>query len=101
MADVGSKKLRLVAFGTGEILQGEFCMKKTANERRSGEDRRTSRRVNKGRRTGEEHPNAILTDGEVELMRQLREDGMTWDRLVEKFEVPKRTVRDICSYRRR
>lgn len=77
-------------------------MKKIANERRAGDDRRTSRRTAQGRRIGEEHPNAVLTDGEVELMRQLREvDGWTWDRLVEKFEVPKRTVRDICNYRRR
>lgn len=76
-------------------------MKKIAIERRSGEDRRTSRRVNKGRRVGEEHQNAILTDAEVDLMRQLRESGKTWNWLVEKFEVPKRTVRDICAYRRR
>lgn len=75
-------------------------MKKIANERRSGEDRRSSR-VGKGRRVGEEHQNAILTDAEVDLMRQLRESGKTWNWLVEKFEVPKRTVRDICSYRRR
>jgi hypothetical protein len=90
-----------VVVGTGEILHAEFCMNKIANERRDGDDRRSSRRVNKGRRVGEEHPNAILTDAEVERMRQLREEGKTWDWLVEKFEVPKRTVRDICAYRRR
>jgi hypothetical protein len=76
-------------------------MKKITFERRAGDDRRTSRRTGTGRRAGEDHPNAILTDGEVELMRQLRESGKTWDWLVAKFEVPKRTVRDICSYRRR
>jgi plasmid maintenance system antidote protein VapI len=44
---------------------------------------------------------AILSDHEVELMRQLRDEGMTWNWLAEKFEVPKRTVRDICTYKRR
>lgn len=34
-------------------------------------------------------------------MRDLRESGMTWAALAEKFEVAKRTVRDICAYRRR
>jgi len=102
VADVEGKNLWVVDFGPGEILHAEFCMKKIADERRSGEDRRTSnRRTAKGRRTGEDHPNAVLTDSEVELMRQLRESGKTWDWLVQKFEVPKRTVRDICAYRRR
>lgn len=55
----------------------------------------------KGRRTGEDHQNAVLTNSEVELLRQCREDGMTWDALVEKFEIAKRTVRDICAYKRR
>lgn len=55
----------------------------------------------KGRRSGENHHNAILTDGEVELLRKCREDGMTWVALAEKFEIAKRTVRDICSYKRR
>ena len=58
-------------------------------------------KIAKGRRMGEDHQNAVLTNGEVELMRQAREDGMTWDKLSEKFEVAKRTVRDICNYRRR
>lgn len=53
------------------------------------------------RRGGENHHNAVLTDGEVELLRKYREEGMTWLQLVEKFEVPKRTVRDICAYKRR
>ncbi|GEM_PF-4035836 len=34
-------------------------------------------------------------------MRKHREGGMTWLQLVEKFEVPQRTVRDICNDRRR
>jgi len=55
----------------------------------------------KGRRVGENHQFAILTNGEVELLRQLREEGRTWQWLADKFEVAKRTVRDICAYRRR
>lgn len=50
---------------------------------------------------GEAHQNAVLTNAEVELLRQMREDGMTWKKLAEKFEVGIRTARDICAYRRR
>ena len=76
---------------------------KIANERRGGEDRRGgSRPTGKGRRAGEEHPNAILTDGEVELMRRLREvDGMTYAALAAKFEISKSSVAKICQYARR
>jgi ribosome-binding protein aMBF1 (putative translation factor) len=103
VADVEGKNLRRMVFGTGEILHAGFCMKKIANDRRSGDDRRTStRRIAKGRRIGEEHPNAILTDGEVELMRHLREvDGLTYDALAAKFEVSKSSVAKICKYQRR
>lgn len=80
MAGVESKKLP-----TGKTLQGGRNVQKIA----------------KGRRKGENHQFAILTNGEVELVRQLREEGMTWDKLAEKFEVAKRTIRDICAYRRR
>ncbi len=55
----------------------------------------------KGCRMGEDHQNAVLTNDEVELLRKCRDDGMTWQQLVDKFEIPKRTVRDICSYKRR
>lgn len=86
MANVGSKILRVVASVTGEILHGDFCMKKIA----------------KGRRIGENHPNAILTDGEVELVRQLREvQGMTYDAIAAKMDVSKSSVAKICQYNRR
>lgn len=55
----------------------------------------------KGCRMGEDHQNAVLTNSEVEMLRKYREEGKTWQWLVDKFEVPKRTVRDICSYKRR
>lgn len=59
------------------------------------------KKIAKGRRVGEMHQFAVLTNGEVELLRQCREEGMTWKQLAEKFEVAIRTVRDICAYRRR
>lgn len=50
---------------------------------------------------GENHPMATLTDHEVELIRQLRESGMTFASLANKFEVGKTTIIDICAYRTR
>jgi hypothetical protein len=54
-----------------------------------------------GRRIGETHHKAVLTDHEVELLLQLREEGMTYTWLAEKFEIPKMTVRSICRGRTR
>lgn len=67
----------------------------------------TSRKVfvavdERGLRIGETHPNADLTDHEVDLMRELREkDDKSYAWLAEKFEVPKVTVQMICTYKRR
>lgn len=67
----------------------------------------TSRKVyvavnEQGIRLGETHPNAELTDHEVDLMRELREkDSMSYALLAEKFEVPIPTVQKICTYQRR
>lgn len=86
MVAVGGNKLQVCA--TGKTLQVGGNMKKIA----------------KGRRAGENHQFAILTDGEVELVRQAREsDPITWtyDKLVEKWEVSKSCIADICKYRRR
>jgi ribosome-binding protein aMBF1 (putative translation factor) len=56
----------------------------------------------RGYRVGEDHQAAVLTDAEVELVRELREaGGWTYDALAEKFGVGKSTVADICTYRRR
>ena len=54
-----------------------------------------------GLRIGQDHPNAKLTDAEVELMRQLAEEGMSYSVLAEKFECSKWTVGRICRYERR
>lgn len=62
----------------------------------------------RGNRIGESNPNAVLTDHEVELMLQLRdetnEDGTpkySYAWLAEKFDVPRPTVQSICNGRRR
>lgn len=55
-----------------------------------------------GRRIGEDHPLAVLSDHEVELLRQMHEDdGMAVRALARIFEIGHRTARDIVSYRRR
>lgn len=54
-----------------------------------------------GLRIGEDHPNAKLTDAEVELIRQLHEEGVSYETLARKFEVSKWAVGRICRYERR
>ena len=55
-----------------------------------------------GSRVGETHHRAKLTDHDVDLIRELREEHkLTYEALAEKFECSKSTIRDICRYRRR
>lgn len=55
-------------------------------------------RVNeRGLRVGEDHPNAKLTDHEVDMLLQLRADGYGWKRLAKTFEISKAQVRRICA----
>jgi predicted transcriptional regulator len=55
-----------------------------------------------GRRVGQYHQRAVLSDHDVELIRDLREEyGLSFGEIAEKFEVAKSTVADICYYRRR
>jgi hypothetical protein len=54
-----------------------------------------------GQRCGETHPNARLTDHDVELMRQLHEDGMPCSVIAEKFECARTTVSGIVNYSHR
>ena len=59
-----------------------------------------------GRRIGESHPRAKLTDEEVEAVLYLREAGLTYAQIAAKWDEPGRslsvsTVRDICTARRR
>lgn len=55
----------------------------------------------RGLRIGEDHPNAELTDGEVELVRRLNGQGMSFRILAEKFEQSKGAIAKICRYERR
>lgn len=55
----------------------------------------------KGLRVGEDHQRATLTDHDVELMRQLREEGIGYKRLAKIFDTSVRNVRDIVNYKRR
>lgn len=55
-----------------------------------------------GKRCGETHPRARLTDHDIDLILTLREEhGLTYQQLADKFEVKKSTIADICKYRRR
>lgn len=54
-----------------------------------------------GLRIGEDHPNSKLTNHEVDMIRFLHEEGMSYSTLSEKFEVSKWTIIGICLYRRR
>ena len=50
---------------------------------------------------GEDHHRAKLTDHEVDLIIQLREEGMKLIEIAEKFEISKTEVCYICLGRRR
>lgn len=53
------------------------------------------------RRIGQDHPRAVLTDHEVELVFRLREEGLTLAEIAAKMEVSKGGVWKILNgYRR-
>lgn len=52
-----------------------------------------------GRRVGESHHNAKLTNGEVALLFALHEEGWGYRKLAAKFEVSKSLVRYIIKGR--
>ena len=54
-----------------------------------------------GCRVGETHHRARLTDHDVDLIRELREHGLTYQEIADKFECGRSTVRDIIKCRRR
>ena len=54
-----------------------------------------------GRRVGDSHPKAVLTNHEVDLLLELRNEGYSLSWLAEKFEVAKTTVHSIVSGRTR
>jgi hypothetical protein len=55
----------------------------------------------RGLRIGESHGRAKLTDRDVELLRQLRDQGWSLTHLAEKFDLSRRHVLRICSHRQR
>ena len=54
-----------------------------------------------GNLIGESHHKAVLTNHEVDLLLELREEGKTYVWLAEKFEIPVVSVKSICSGRTR
>ena len=50
---------------------------------------------------GESHPGAVLTNHEVDLLLELRGEGISYAKLAVMFEVHKGTVAKICSGQRR
>lgn len=55
-----------------------------------------------GRRVGEHHPRARLTDADVDHIRTLYEEGAVGYKTLGKvFGVSWQTVRDICTFARR
>lgn len=52
--------------------------------------------------TRKHRPYRVLTNDDVEMIRQLREDyGLSYREIADKFEIAVSTVCDICKYRRR
>lgn len=54
-----------------------------------------------GRRIGEDHQRAKLTDREVDLIREMRDEGLSYGVIARMMDIGKSTVRDICVCRRR
>ncbi len=52
----------------------------------------------KGIRLNQDHHNAVLTDDEVDLIRNLNDEGIGYNRLAKKFEVSKTLVAKICRF---
>lgn len=50
----------------------------------------------KGLRVGEDHPRASLANHEVDLLLELRADGMSYGALAKKFDVSKSCAAKIC-----
>ena len=55
----------------------------------------------RGLRIGEDHQNAKYTDGEVDMVLTLRDDGLSYGEIARKMDMPKSTVRDVCKGNRR
>lgn len=76
-------------------------MLQIAGSKGTGQMKRTVAINDRGLRLGEDHQNATLTNDEVEMMRELHREGLSYKILAVKFEVSKSTVAMICRYERR
>jgi transposase len=54
-----------------------------------------------GRRIGESHPRARLTDHEIDLIRELHEGGLGYKKIAKKFDTGRETIRDIVRCKKR
>lgn len=54
-----------------------------------------------GQRIGEDHPNARHTNGVVQMVLRLHDEGFGYKRIARAMQMPRRTVRDICNGKRR
>lgn len=55
----------------------------------------------RGLRIGEDHHNSRYTDKEVEMVLTMRDEGLSYGEIMRMMEMPKSTIHDICSGRRR
>jgi ribosome-binding protein aMBF1 (putative translation factor) len=54
----------------------------------------------KGRRIGDSHHRSRISNHDVDLMRELREEHrLSYKELAEKFDVSESLVKQICNYR--
>lgn len=54
-----------------------------------------------GKRVGESHGRAKLSDHEIDLVRQLKDEGMPVGEIAEKMEISRRYVYKLVNYERR
>jgi len=55
----------------------------------------------KNRRVGESHPQAKLTDADVDRLLAMRDQGIGWGTLAKMFDMSKSQVRRICLGQKR
>lgn len=74
----------------------------TRIQQHSGAMKRTFAVNENGRRIGESHQAARLTDEQVDRIRDLHEDhGLSYLQLASMYSVSKQTIASICQYHRR
>ena len=54
-----------------------------------------------GQVIGQDHHRARLTDADVDMIVELRAEGLTYPQIAEKFEISKGQAHDYCTGRRR